>query len=136
MAVEVAFEVFLSDDFEDTPVPSHMAKRPDLSNYQRKIVDRYYEHRDTIWATKLNDLVGEIAIAQSEALAADRGGDAKTRDAAEKKLTKLWKSAGEYLAKCGANPPTVERIAGQRDAKKLGEAAGTVMMGKPVPVFG
>lgn len=109
-----------------------MAKRPDLSNYQRKIVDRYYEHRDTIWATKLNDLVGEIAIAQSEALAADRGGDARTRDAAEKKLTKLWKSAGEYLTKCGATQATVDRIAGQRDAKKLGEAAGAVMMGKAI----
>jgi hypothetical protein len=112
-----------------------MAKRPDLSSSQRKIVDRYYQHRDTIWATKLSELVGEIAIAHGEALAADRGGDAPTRDAAEKKLTKLWKSAADYLAKCGATPPTVERIAGQRDTKRLADAAGAVMMGKPVPVF-
>ena len=113
-----------------------MAKRPDLTSSQRKIVDRYYEHRDTIWATKLSELVGEIALALAEALAADRGGDAKTRDAAEKKVGKLWKSAGEYLAKCGATPPTVERIVGTRDTKRLADAAGAVMLGKPVPVFG
>lgn len=91
-----------------------MAKRPDLSAAQRKIVDRYYEHRDTIWATKLADLVGEIALL---------GGAAS--DA--KKLDKLWKSAGEYLAKCGADAATIARIAGARDAKLLAQAAGELM---------
>ncbi len=113
-----------------------MAKRPDLTSSQRKIVDRYYQHRDTIWATKLGDIVGDIAMATAESLKADRAGDAAGRDKAEKTLAKLWKSAGEYLAKCGADGPTVERIAGVRDAKKLGEAAAAVMVGKSVPVWG
>lgn len=112
-----------------------MAKRPELSSYQRKIVDRYYEHRDTIWATRLSELVGEIALAQAEALSADRAGDTKLRDAAEKKVQKLWKSAAEYLAKCGATPTTIEHIAGRRDTKRLAEAAGAVMAGKPIPAF-
>jgi hypothetical protein len=87
-----------------------MAKRPDLSAAQRKIVDRYYEHRDTIWATKLADLVGEIALATDH-----------------KKLDKLWKSAGEYLSKCGADAATIARIAGARDTKLLAQAAGQLM---------
>jgi hypothetical protein len=69
-----------------------MAKRPDLTAYQRKIVDRYYEHNETIHATKLGELVSEIAL---------------TSDA--KKLDKLWKSASEYLAKCGVELAIVRR---------------------------
>lgn len=110
-----------------------MAKRPDLSAHQRKIVDRYYQHRDTIWATRLGELVGDIGVAQAEALAADRAGDHAARDDLEKKLTKLWKSASEYLAKCGATPAAVERITGQRDAKRLAQAAGDAMAGRPIP---
>lgn len=93
-----------------------MAKRPDLSSYQRKIVDRFYEHKDTIHATKLGELVSEIAI-QTDA----------------KKLDKLWKSAGEYLVKCGADPQTVAAAVPPRNLKLMGEIAGAVMSGKPVP---
>lgn len=93
-----------------------MAKQPHLSAYQRKVVDRYYEHQGTIYATKLADLVGDIAL---------------TSDA--KKLERLWKSAGEYLLKCKADPATVARIVGARDAKLLAQAAGAVMAGQPIP---
>jgi len=93
-----------------------MAKRPDLTSSQRKIVDRYYEHRDTIWATKLSELVGDIALAEDE-----------------KKRARLWKSAAEYLAKCGAPAATVQRIAASRDAAALARAAAAAMAGKPIP---
>jgi len=68
-----------------------MTKRPDLTSYQRKIVGRFYDHKDTIHATKLGELVSEIAV-ESE----------------PKKLDRLWKSAGEYLAKCGVAPAMIE----------------------------
>jgi hypothetical protein len=95
-----------------------MTKRPDLTSYQRKIVDRYYEHKETIHATKLGELVSEIAV---------------TTDV--KKLDKLWKSAGEYLVKCGVEAGIVEAVVPARNLKRLGEIAGAIMSGKPVPKY-
>ena len=43
-----------------------MAKGEPLSNYQRKIVDRYYEHLDTITLTKLSEAVSELYLCESE----------------------------------------------------------------------
>ena len=67
-----------------------MSELPDLTSYERKIVDRYYQHKDTIHATKPGELVSEIAVE----------GDPK-------KLDRLRKSAGEYLVKCGVEAQTV-----------------------------
>ena len=93
-----------------------MTKRPDLSSYQRKIVDRFYQHKGTIHATKLGELVSEIAV-ETDA----------------KKLDRLWKGAAEYLAKCAVEPAMIAAAAGGRNLKLLGEIAGAVMMGKPPP---
>lgn len=95
-----------------------MAKRPDLTNYQRKIVDRYYQHQDTIYATKLAELATEIALAS----------DAKKADA-------MWKRAREYLLKCGGDEATVAKICDGRDMKLLGQAVSAVAAGKPVPKY-
>jgi hypothetical protein len=88
----------------------------DFSRYQRGIVNRYYEHKDTIHATKLGEIVGDIAI-----------------ETDPKKLDRLWKSVGEYLAKCGVDPATVSAIVPPRNLKLLGEAAGAIMTGKTPP---
>ena len=48
----------------------------DLSRYQKKVVDRYYEHRDDIMVNKLSELVGELYLAESD-----------------KKRDSLWKRA-------------------------------------------
>jgi hypothetical protein len=93
-----------------------MAKRPDLSPYQQKIVGRFYEHKETIHATKLGELVSEIAV-----------------EADPKKLDRLWKSAGDYLAKCGVNGAMVAATIAPRNLRLLGEVAGAIMSGKPVP---
>jgi hypothetical protein len=95
-----------------------MAKRPDLTNYQRKIVNRYYEHQDSIYATKFAELATEIALAT----------DAK-------KLDTLWKRAREYLIKCGGEEPIVAKICDSRDSKLLAQAVSAVAAGKPVPKF-
>lgn len=91
-----------------------MAKRPDLTNTQRKIVDRYYQHQDSIYATKLAELVTSIALADSDS----------QRD-------KLWKSAESYLAKCGIGAAVIARIVPARDAAFLAQIAGDVAAGKP-----
>jgi hypothetical protein len=79
-----------------------MAKRPDLSDYQKKIVHRYYEHRGTINAAKLGDLVGELYLADSPA-----------------KADKLWKQAEQALLRAGANPVRVQKLVADRDVAAL-----------------
>jgi hypothetical protein len=85
-----------------------MAKRPDLTSHQRKIVNRYYEHLDTIAITKLQEAVGELFLLQgdpSKAKAADR----------------LWKSVETALAKTSASDTSVRTIVEKRDVKALAE---------------
>lgn len=85
-----------------------MAKRPELTNHQKKIVSRYYEHRDTISATKLSELVGELYLC---------AGDAK-------KSARLWKQAATALKNLGAPESEVERIVSAGDLKGLARWAG------------
>lgn len=95
-----------------------MAKQH-LSRYQKGIVNRYYEHRETIYATKLSELVSEIAVSEGE-----------------KKTEKLWKSAGEYLVKCKVPAADAATIVASRNVKRLAEIAGAVMTGRPLPRIG
>ena len=85
-----------------------MGKRPDLSGSQRKIVDRYYQHRDTISANKLGDLVGELYLAAGD----------------EKKSARLWKQAATALKNLGITPGEIERVVEGRDVETLARHAG------------
>ena len=78
-----------------------MAKRPDLSRTQRKIVSRYYEHLDTITVQKLAEAVSELYLAEGKA--ADR----------------LWKRVETALAKTGASDTRVRQILTRRDVAGL-----------------
>ncbi len=81
-----------------------MAKGQDLSRHQRGIVNRYYEHRDTIMSTKLAEIVSELYLATDD-----------------KKAEKLWKSAQTALANTKTDPTIIESIIKSRDIKKLAE---------------
>jgi hypothetical protein len=91
-----------------------MAK--DLTRHQRGIVNRYYEHKGTIHATKLGEIVSDICV-----------------ETDPKKLDRLWKSAGEYLAKCGVEPATIAVTIPGRDLKFLADLAGAIMTGTTPP---
>jgi len=78
-----------------------MAKRPDLSSTQRKIVSRYYDNLDTITVQKLAELVSELYLAEGKA--ADR----------------LWKRAETALAKTSVGDATIRRILETRDIAGL-----------------
>lgn len=78
-----------------------MAKRPDLSSTQRKIVGRYYEHLDTITITKLQELVSELYLAEG-----------KSRE-------RLWKRIDTALAKSQARAPAVRAVLESRDVEAL-----------------
>lgn len=81
-----------------------MAKGQDLSRHQRGIVNRYYEHRDTIMSTKLAEIVSELYLVT----------DAKKAD-------KLWKSAETALANTNVDSALISRTLAARDIKKLAE---------------
>ena len=44
-----------------------MAGGREYSAHQRKIIDRYYQHKDSILAHRLGELVGDIALAEGNA---------------------------------------------------------------------
>ncbi len=79
-----------------------MAKGQHLSGYQRGIVNRYYQHRDTIMTSKLSEIVGELYLCDSE-----------------KKGAAMWKTAEQALAKTDADPARVARILAKRDVQEL-----------------
>ena len=40
---------------------------PDYTRYQKKLIARYYDHRDQILLTRLQEIVTELFLAESEA---------------------------------------------------------------------
>lgn len=103
-----------------------MAK--DFTPHQEKIVQRYYEHRDTIRAEKLSDLVAELWLAEDE-----------------KTQLKLWGRAQIALMKAGCNALQVAGVVGKRDMEGLARLVAQVDAGRapgnapapppPEPVF-
>ncbi len=69
----------------------------DFSNYQKKVIQRYYENRQAISLQKLGELVSELYMADSE-----------------KKADRLWQRVGQAMA--GLNVP--EKIAGHIMARR------------------
>jgi len=89
-----------------------MAKRPDLSANQQKIVGRYYANKDSIVETRLAEVVSELYIATAE-----------DKQAA---LKRLWNSARAALKQKGVADPQIDRIIEQQDIKALAALAGNV----------
>lgn len=82
-----------------------MSKGQYLSSYQKGIVSRYYEHADARVVNALQELVSEIAVAESEA-----------------SRTKLWKRAADHLAKTTIDPVKAAALVQTRDVKAFAEA--------------
>lgn len=77
-----------------------MARR-EFTSGQKRIVDRYYQHLDSITLAKLGEIVSELALADGKA--ADR----------------LWKRAETHLAKTGANDVRIRTILETRSVEAL-----------------
>lgn len=84
-----------------------MAKQPHLTSYQKGIVNRYYEHHGTIKLTQLQELVSDLAVADSE----------KAKD-------KLWKKADQVLSTLDIDKARAVKIIEARDLKALAEFIG------------
>ena len=50
-----------------------MAKK-ELSNYQRSVINNYYDNLDTIMLTKLQEIVTDLYLAESKAKQATHSG--------------------------------------------------------------
>lgn len=84
-----------------------MAKGQHLSKHQQGIVRRFYEHKGGIHVTKLLEITSDLAV-----------------NTDEKAGAKLWARAREYMEKLGVEPATIEKIAGTKNLKALGELVG------------
>lgn len=79
-----------------------MAGGREYTGHQRKIINRYYEHKDTIMLTKLAETVSELYLCTSE-----------------KKAEALWKSAATAIKNIGADPARAAKVLAARDVQGL-----------------
>ena len=89
-----------------------MAKRPDLSANQQKLVGRYYANKDSIVETRLAEVVSELYMATAEG-----------KQAA---LKRLWNSARAALKQKGVAQEQIDRFVDAQDIKALAALAGQV----------
>jgi hypothetical protein len=85
-----------------------MAGGQEYSRNQRKIIDRYYQNEDSIVATRLAEIVSDMALADGDA----------------KKIDRLWKRAEQALARTKLNAAEVRTVLERRDMVGLGKLAG------------
>ncbi len=86
-----------------------MAGGREYSSAQRKIINRYYDHIDTIVLTRLAEITTDMALAMGDT----------------KKLDRLWKRAEQALAKVksadGRPDPAIAKVLASRDIEALGK---------------
>jgi hypothetical protein len=70
--------------------------------YQRGIVNRFFQHRDTALLQRLAEVVSELYLAEGE-----------------KKKAKLWVSALDTLTKAGCDPKDIIELDKARDVTLL-----------------
>jgi hypothetical protein len=75
---------------------------PDFTPHQKKIVDRYYDHRDQIMLDKLSQLVSELYLADSD----------KRRDL-------LWKRVASAMKNLKIDEPLSAHILNKRSPEIL-----------------
>lgn len=84
-----------------------MAGGQEYSRTQRKIIDRYYQHEDTIVATRLAEIVSDMALAEGD----------------QRKLDRLWKRAEQALKRSKLNQAEIRTVLEKRDMVGLGRLA-------------
>jgi len=76
----------------------------EYSKHQKKIIDRYYDNRDTIMLAKLQEIVTDLYLATAE-------GTKK----------RLWKQAASAMNNLKISPRIVEHIVAQNKPELLAE---------------
>jgi len=78
-----------------------MAKQ-EYTQHQKNIISQYYDHLDTIMLTKLQEMVSELYLAETNA-----------------KCDRLWQRVHKAMTKLGAPTAIVEHIMDKRDVEIL-----------------
>ncbi|MHC5084592.1 MAG: hypothetical protein ACYSOV_03195 [Planctomycetota bacterium] len=81
-----------------------MAKQ-EYSSYQKKVIQNYYQHKDTIVLTRLQELVTELYLAETEA-----------------KTKKLWQQVEKALDKIKLKPTAKAHILEKQDVQILAKS--------------
>jgi hypothetical protein len=81
----------------------HQMADREYTPYQRKIINRYYEHADDLGYQKLSELVTEIYLAEG------------------KKADRLWKQAEKALTRLKVDQAMKDHLLGKRDPAVLAE---------------
>lgn len=74
----------------------------DFTPHQRRIIDRYYDHRDEIALTRLQEIVSDLMLAQSE-----------------KKVDQLWARVGKAMGALKVPAAIAHRILEQKSPESL-----------------
>jgi hypothetical protein len=80
-----------------------MAKQNHTS-HQKNIISQYYDRLDTIMLTKLQEMVSDLYLAETQA-----------------KRDRLWQRIHQAMTKLGAPPAIVEHIMAKRDVEILAQ---------------
>jgi hypothetical protein len=78
--------------------------KQEYSNYQKKVIQNYYQHKDTIVLTRLQELVTELYLAETPA-----------------KKKRLWQQVEKALDKMKLKPAVKSRILETQDIKILAQ---------------
>lgn len=87
----------------------------DLSRQQQSIVKRYYQNLDSIVATRLQEAVTELYLAESDS-----------------KRARLWKNVKTQLDKTPADPALVVQIVEAGDTERLAKLVNDLVAGRIV----
>ena len=85
------------------------------SNYQKKVIGRYYENRDQIDQQRLSELVTNLYLAEG------------------KKRAKFWKTAEEIMLRLKVPPTRVEHVVNTGDPAILAEVVNDLQAGRIKP---
>lgn len=88
---------------------------PEYSNYQKKVISRYYENRDQIDQSRLEELVTSLFLAEG------------------KKRAKLWKTAEEIMLRLNVPKSRIEHVVGTDDPAILVEVVKDLQAGRIKP---
>jgi hypothetical protein len=75
---------------------------PEYSDYQRKVIERYYDNREQIVLTRLQELVTELFLADSD-----------------RKRDRLWQRVDAAMKQLGVPESIAAHVRAKRDATVL-----------------
>lgn len=84
----------------------------EYSNYQKKVISRYYDNREQIDEQRLSELVTSLYLAKPG-----------------KQLEKLWATAAEMMQRLNVPPGRIQHVVQLRDAALLAEVVKDLQSG-------